>query len=101
MLAVRDGSLLGHALPRSAGSGTLKPMELPQSARELIESGSLAHLVTLNSDGSPQVTCVWVGLDDDEIVSDISAPVNESCETSLEIRASRSRSRAPRSSRPG
>jgi PPOX class probable F420-dependent enzyme len=27
------------------------------------------HLVTLNSDGSPQVTCVWVGLDDDEIVS--------------------------------
>jgi PPOX class probable F420-dependent enzyme len=44
-------------------------MELPQSARELIESGSLAHLVTLNSDGSPQVTCIWVGLDDDEIVS--------------------------------
>jgi PPOX class probable F420-dependent enzyme len=35
----------------------------------LVESGSLAHLVTLNSDGSPQVTCVWVGLDDDEIVS--------------------------------
>ena len=44
-------------------------MELPESARELVESGSLAHLVTLNPDGSPQVTCVWVGLDDDEIVS--------------------------------
>ena len=44
-------------------------MELPQSARELIESGSLAHLVTLNPDGSPQVTCVWVGLEGDEIVS--------------------------------
>jgi PPOX class probable F420-dependent enzyme len=44
-------------------------MELPESARELIESGSLAHLVTLNPDGSPQVTCVWVGLDEDEIVS--------------------------------
>jgi PPOX class probable F420-dependent enzyme len=42
---------------------------LPPSARELIESGALAHMVTLNSDGSPQVTCVWVGLDDDEIVS--------------------------------
>jgi PPOX class probable F420-dependent enzyme len=28
----------------------------------------LAHLVTLNRDGSPQVTCVWVGLDGDEIV---------------------------------
>ena len=44
-------------------------MELPESARELIESASLAHLVTLNADGSPQVTCVWVGMDDEEIVS--------------------------------
>jgi PPOX class probable F420-dependent enzyme len=26
-------------------------------------------MVTLNADGSPQVTCVWVGLDSDEIVS--------------------------------
>jgi PPOX class probable F420-dependent enzyme len=39
---------------------------LPASARKLIESGALAHMVTLNSDGSPQV---WVGLDGDEIVS--------------------------------
>ncbi len=44
-------------------------MKLPHSARELIESGSLAHLVTLNPDGSPQMSCVWVGLDGDEIVS--------------------------------
>jgi PPOX class probable F420-dependent enzyme len=44
-------------------------MELPASAHELIESGSLAHLVTLNPDGSSQVSCVWVGLDGDEIVS--------------------------------
>jgi PPOX class probable F420-dependent enzyme len=44
-------------------------VRLPDTARKLVESGSLAHLVTLNSDGSPQVTCVWVGLDDDEIVS--------------------------------
>lgn len=42
---------------------------LPPSARELIESGALAHMVTLNSDGSPQITCVWVGLDGDDIVS--------------------------------
>jgi PPOX class probable F420-dependent enzyme len=42
---------------------------LPQSARELIESGPLAHLVTLNADGSPQVTCVWMGLDGDELVA--------------------------------
>lgn len=42
---------------------------LPESARTLIESDALAHLVTLNRDGSPQVTCIWVGLDGDEIVS--------------------------------
>ena len=41
---------------------------LPDSARELIESGALAHLVTLNADGSPQVTCVWMGIDGDELV---------------------------------
>jgi PPOX class probable F420-dependent enzyme len=42
---------------------------LPQSARELIESGALGHLVTLNRDGSPQVSCVWIGLDGDELVA--------------------------------
>jgi PPOX class probable F420-dependent enzyme len=43
--------------------------DLHPEARELIESDALAHMVTLNPDGSPQVTCVWVGLDDGEIVS--------------------------------
>lgn len=42
---------------------------LPAAARELIASGALGHLVTLNPDGSPQVTCVWVGLDGDELVT--------------------------------
>jgi len=42
---------------------------LPAGARELLESDALAHLVTLNADGSPQVSCVWVGLDGDDIVS--------------------------------
>jgi PPOX class probable F420-dependent enzyme len=44
-------------------------MILPDAARTLIGSGALAHLVTINRDGSPQVSCVWVGLDGDEIVS--------------------------------
>jgi PPOX class probable F420-dependent enzyme len=43
-------------------------MRLPGNVREVIESPALAHLVTLNEDGSPQVTCVWVGLEGDEIV---------------------------------
>ncbi len=37
--------------------------------QQLLESGKLAHLVTLNADGSPQVSIVWVGLDGDEIVA--------------------------------
>jgi len=43
--------------------------ELPLSLRELIESGPLAHLSTINADGSPQVTVIWIGLDGDDIVS--------------------------------
>jgi PPOX class probable F420-dependent enzyme len=42
---------------------------LPESARAVLESDGLAHLVTLNPDGSPQVTIVWVGLDGGDIVS--------------------------------
>src|SRR5437867_391902 len=42
---------------------------LPERVRTLIESGPLAHLVTLNADGSPQVTAVWIGLEGDELVS--------------------------------
>jgi PPOX class probable F420-dependent enzyme len=42
---------------------------LPDSARAVLDSPALAHLVTLNPDGSPQVTVVWVGLDGDEIVA--------------------------------
>jgi PPOX class probable F420-dependent enzyme len=43
---------------------------LNDEARALIASGKLAHCVTINPDGSPQVSCVWVGLsetDDDTI----------------------------------
>ena len=36
---------------------------LPASARALITSGALAHCVTLNADGSPQVSAVWVGVE--------------------------------------
>jgi PPOX class probable F420-dependent enzyme len=37
--------------------------------RQLIESGPFAHLVTINADGRPQVTIVWIGIEDDEIVA--------------------------------
>lgn len=43
-------------------------MRLPASARAVLESDALAHVVTLDEDGSPYVTIAWVGLDQDEIV---------------------------------
>ncbi len=42
---------------------------IPESARAVLESDALAHLVTLNPDGSPQVSIVWVGLEGDDVVS--------------------------------
>jgi PPOX class probable F420-dependent enzyme len=41
---------------------------VPDSARELLLSNKLAHLATVNPDGSPQVSIVWAGLDGDDIV---------------------------------
>ena len=42
--------------------------EIPEEARAILEGDALAHLVTVNDDGSPQVSCVWVGLEDEEVV---------------------------------
>ena len=44
-------------------------MRLPQELRDLIESGPMAHLSTVNADGSPQVTVIWIGIDGDDLVS--------------------------------
>ena len=46
----------------------MSAIALPDAARELLEGDAVAHLVTLNEDGSPQVTAAWVGLDGGEIV---------------------------------
>jgi PPOX class probable F420-dependent enzyme len=42
---------------------------LSRELRELIASGPMAHLSTVNPDGSPQVTVIWIGLDGDDLVS--------------------------------
>ena len=44
-------------------------MQIPQSLIDLIDSGAHAHLVTMNKDGSPHVTVVWIGVENGEIVS--------------------------------
>ena len=44
-------------------------MPIPPSLRALIESGAHAHIVTINKDGTPHVTVIWVGIEDGEIVA--------------------------------
>ena len=41
---------------------------IPPSARAVLDGPNLAHVVTIDPDGAPQVSCVWVGLDGDEVV---------------------------------
>ena len=43
-------------------------VKLPDAAKAVVESDALAHVVTLNADGSPHVTIAWAGLDGEEIV---------------------------------
>jgi len=42
---------------------------LPRELSDLIASGPMVHLSTINRDGSPQVTVIWIGLDGDDLVS--------------------------------
>jgi PPOX class probable F420-dependent enzyme len=46
----------------------MSPM-ISEQVAGVVQAGRLAHLVTLNPDGSPQVSAVWVGIDGDQIVS--------------------------------
>jgi PPOX class probable F420-dependent enzyme len=41
---------------------------IPASVREFLANGPLAHVVTLDPDGTPHVTLAWAGFDGDEIV---------------------------------
>jgi PPOX class probable F420-dependent enzyme len=38
---------------------------IPDEAKHLFENKDFAHVATLNRDGSPQVSAVWIGLDGD------------------------------------
>jgi PPOX class probable F420-dependent enzyme len=44
-------------------------MPLPESAKELIRSDALGHLVTIGEAGAPQVTCMWVAVDGDDLLT--------------------------------
>jgi PPOX class probable F420-dependent enzyme len=65
---VFSGTLLFCPLPRPRDRGYAGGVELPPAAREILEGDDVATLVTLNRDGSPNVTLAWVGVEDGEIV---------------------------------
>jgi PPOX class probable F420-dependent enzyme len=44
-------------------------MALPASAKDLIRSGAIGHLVTVGPRGAPHVTCVWVAVEGDDLVT--------------------------------
>jgi PPOX class probable F420-dependent enzyme len=43
-------------------------MAMTSAIKEVLRAGRLGHLTTLNADGSPQVSAVWIGVDDEDIV---------------------------------
>jgi PPOX class probable F420-dependent enzyme len=45
------------------------PIRLDATTRAAVASGRLVHLATISPDGTPQVTCVYVGWDGDQIVA--------------------------------
>jgi PPOX class probable F420-dependent enzyme len=46
---------------------------IPAEARHLFEGENFAHIATLNPDGSPQVSPVWVGIEDDTVTFNTAA----------------------------
>ena len=41
--------------------------EIPENAREILTKKALAHVATLNDDGSPQVTPVWISTENGDV----------------------------------
>lgn len=41
---------------------------IPQSVRDLLATGPLGHLATIDSDGKPHITLTWAGFEGDELV---------------------------------
>jgi len=43
-------------------------MRIPDAVRTVVDTAPFAHLTTLNADGGPQVTVVWVDIEGDDFV---------------------------------
>jgi PPOX class probable F420-dependent enzyme len=44
-------------------------VSLPDSAKQLIRSGALGHLATIDASGAPQITLVWVAVDGEDLLT--------------------------------
>jgi PPOX class probable F420-dependent enzyme len=44
-------------------------MALPDSAKDVIRAGALGHLVTRGRGGGLQITCVWVAVEGDDLLT--------------------------------
>src|SRR4051812_31267658 len=64
MLRVRAGGV--H--PGRAGSKVWRMTEIPDALRDLLATGPLATVTTVDPDGTPHATLSWAGFDSDEIV---------------------------------
>jgi PPOX class probable F420-dependent enzyme len=60
-----EAGMTTHNREPNAGGGAV----LTDPVRRALTAGHLAHLVTLGQNGDPQVTLVWVGIENDEIVA--------------------------------
>jgi PPOX class probable F420-dependent enzyme len=43
-------------------------MDIPEGALAILDSPVLAHLATIQPDGTPHITCAWVGVEGGEVV---------------------------------
>lgn len=43
-------------------------MELPQDIKDALDEQVFVHLATINPDGSPQISVVWIGRDGDRVL---------------------------------
>jgi len=50
------------------GASQLPGSELPASVVAFLATGPLAHVVTIDPNGEPQVSVAWVGVEDGEVV---------------------------------
>jgi PPOX class probable F420-dependent enzyme len=44
------------------------PIALPQSVKKILQDKAYGHVITLNADGKPQVTMVWIDVEGDEVL---------------------------------